>query len=277
MENEKHPKMLLPHHHCIVSVHVVFLLKLLPHTRGRIRTTKTKSKRFSSANLNSRTRTRNLKKRKSHPMKSKMRRKRTRVTTKPSALPSVPPSSMSLPVIESSRLALGHFHSCVIDTFNNIKCWGFDAFGQLGDGTVTNRNTPTIISIDGDLGLARGKDFSSSSSSSHFATQISLGFAHTCAIDNLNRLMCWGNNGQGQLGIGETATAINHLTPTLISLDNDIGVAQESSSSSSFAIQLNELIHEWKSSVDKDLSGVGRVLSIDEHVLGIISQYIVDT
>ena len=35
-------------------------------------------------------------------------------------------------------------------------------------------------------------------------TAIAVGNAHTCAIEAGGGVMCWGNNGNGQLGIGST-------------------------------------------------------------------------
>jgi alpha-tubulin suppressor-like RCC1 family protein len=36
-------------------------------------------------------------------------------------------------------------HTCGITTENRIYCWGYNAFGQLGDGTLTNRSTPVKV------------------------------------------------------------------------------------------------------------------------------------
>ena len=48
--------------------------------------------------------------------------------------------------------------------------------------------------------------------------RIALGFRHSCAIDNVAKLWCWGNNHAGELGDG-TRDAKN--TPTMISLGGD--------------------------------------------------------
>ena len=99
-----------------------------------------------------------------------------------------------------SQIVLGYNHACIIDNNNNLKCWGTNQFGQLGDGTNTNRNTPTTISLGSDLS---------------FATKIMLGYGHTCSIDSLDNLKCWGWNHKGQLGDG---TNTQQTTPTTISL-----------------------------------------------------------
>mmetsp|Transcript_19398 Transcript_19398/g.29046 ORF Transcript_19398/g.29046 Transcript_19398/m.29046 type:complete len:503 (-) Transcript_19398:80-1588(-) len=82
----------------------------------------------------------------------------------------------------ATQISLGRDHSCAIDILNNLKCWGGNFFGQLGDGTRTHRSTPTSISLG---------DYTT------YATRIALGGDHSCAIDNHNNLKCWGNGYYG--------------------------------------------------------------------------------
>ncbi|MSX81384.1 MAG: hypothetical protein F2736_01170, partial [Actinobacteria bacterium] len=37
-------------------------------------------------------------------------------------------------------------HSCAIRTDESLWCWGGNAWGQLGDGTTIQRNSPTEVS-----------------------------------------------------------------------------------------------------------------------------------
>ncbi len=46
-----------------------------------------------------------------------------------------------------------------------------------------------------------------------FATAIALGFCHTCTIDAVGGVKCWGWNGYGQLGIGSTS---NQTSPVAV-------------------------------------------------------------
>jgi len=44
-----------------------------------------------------------------------------------------------------SMVSAGSYHSCGVETGGQrILCWGNNVLGQLGDGTTTNRSTPTV-------------------------------------------------------------------------------------------------------------------------------------
>ena len=99
-----------------------------------------------------------------------------------------------------SAVAAGTYHSCAMKAEGGVKCWGFNIFGQLGDGTAGDRNVPTDVS-----GLASG------------VSGVAAGGDHTCAVMDTVRgggLKCWGNNGSGQLGNGTTD---KHTTPVEVS------------------------------------------------------------
>ena len=95
-------------------------------------------------------------------------------------------------------ITVGTSHTCAILDDGSVSCWGGNGFSQLGDGTTTDRNTPTQIST---LGTDRT------------AVAISAGGYHTCAILDDGYVSCWGGNGTGQLGDG---TRIDRNTPTAI-------------------------------------------------------------
>ena len=121
----------------------------------------------------------------------------------------------------------GHQSSCGIKTDDSLWCWGSNSFGQLGDGTSTQRLVPTAVSgggtwkyvhtgythtcgIKSDDTLwcwGRGHDGSTTNIliPTAFAEggtwkHVTGGFNYTCGIQTSNALRCLGNNGSGQLG-----------------------------------------------------------------------------
>ena len=101
----------------------------------------------------------------------------TRVETAPIAVDSM---------TNYAQVSASSSHTCAITTGQQIKCWGSNSSGQLGDGTTTSRNSPVLID------------------SSTTYTQISTGFNHTCGITTSRFLKCWGGNSNSQLGDGTT-------------------------------------------------------------------------
>ena len=86
-----------------------------------------------------------------------------------------------------ASIATGALHTCAVTTSGGVNCWGYNAYGQMGDGTTTNRTTPVNVS-----GLTSG------------VASISAGTHHTCAVTTSGGAKCWGYNGTGQLGDGTT-------------------------------------------------------------------------
>lgn len=79
-------------------------------------------------------------------------------------------------------------HTCAVASHDGaVSCWGRNAEGQLGDGTLENKRTPVRVqSTAGDL---------------VGAVTVTTGRRHTCALFD-ERVACWGSNLGGQLGDG---------------------------------------------------------------------------
>ena len=83
---------------------------------------------------------------------------------------------------KAEAISIGKSHGCAILENGDIKCWGVNNYGQLGNGNNTNLNAPSApINLGGK------------------AKAISLGYEHSCAILENGDLKCWGENGDGRL------------------------------------------------------------------------------
>ena len=91
----------------------------------------------------------------------------------------------------TASIATGSFHTCARTIGGDAYCWGYNSYGQLGDGTTTHRTTP-VKTLAG-AGLAAGT-----------VASISAGGYHTCATSTPGDAYCWGNNEWGRLGDGTT-------------------------------------------------------------------------
>ncbi len=79
-------------------------------------------------------------------------------------------------------LELGTDHSCALLFGGQIKCWGDNSRGQLGNGSTASRSRPVEVS-----GISSAID-------------LSAGYHHTCAVLETGLVQCWGSNQYGQLG-----------------------------------------------------------------------------
>ena len=96
----------------------------------------------------------------------------------------------------------GTFSMYAIDTEGKIYTWGYNEYGQLGDGTKENRSTPICISEIEGSALKGKKIVSVEGDSSMYA------------IDTEGKIYTWGYNEYGQLGDG---TKENRYIPICIS------------------------------------------------------------
>ncbi len=94
-------------------------------------------------------------------------------------------------------VAAGQQHTCAVTKGGQVMCWGLNYYGQVGDGTQTDRRSPVGVQ-----GLSTGYK------------QVAAGRQFSCALSTSGAVKCWGANDRFQLGDGTTTP---HLTPTSVS------------------------------------------------------------
>jgi alpha-tubulin suppressor-like RCC1 family protein len=86
-----------------------------------------------------------------------------------------------------AAVSAGRSHACGVTAQGDAYCWGRNVEGELGDGTTTDRSSPTPVA--GGI---------------HFAA-VSAGSDYTCGVTSTGATYCWGLNNAGQLGNGTTS------------------------------------------------------------------------
>ena len=110
-----------------------------------------------------------------------------------------------------TEITLGGYHSSAITTEGRVFTWGWNRYGQLGDGTTTSRITPTEITSQFNLSVGET------------ITKIALGNYSSSAITTDGRVFTWGDNTEGQLGDGTTTV---RYIPTEITSQFNLSVGE---------------------------------------------------
>jgi cysteine-rich repeat protein len=117
------------------------------------------------------------------------------------------------------QLALGELHTCAVDEFQRLRCWGNSDSGQLGHGNILQfgDNEPAFESGDINLGLGNA------------AINIATGAEHTCVLFQGGGVKCWGLNDFGQLGKGDNTNfgVLASETPNNTGNVNNLGFTSQ--------------------------------------------------
>jgi alpha-tubulin suppressor-like RCC1 family protein len=99
-----------------------------------------------------------------------------------------------------SKVAAGHYHSLALKTDGTVYAWGYNNYGQLGDGSTGNRTAPGRVDVTPGVALSN-------------IVAIAAGDAHSAAVTAAGTAYAWGYNVRGSLGDGTTS---NRSRPAVV-------------------------------------------------------------
>lgn len=138
--------------------------------------------------------------------------------------------------LDLTQVVVGGGHSCAISTAGTVYCWGRASAGQLGTGGTSHTPRPIAVSLErpfasvtagydhtcgvlrdgraycwgwnawGQLGRGvglTGVRNPNPVAGEHVFVTLAAGWYHTCGVTDDGTLLCWGYNGDGQLGTGD--------------------------------------------------------------------------
>ncbi len=95
------------------------------------------------------------------------------------------------PLTDALKVDTGLAHACALRANGSVVCWGYNYYGQVGDGNYGSAaDRPHAVAVTGVTN----------------AIDIATGFYNSCALLATGGVMCWGYNSFGQVGNGTTTT-----------------------------------------------------------------------
>ena len=176
-----------------------------------------------------------------------------------SPVPSISEWQASLVVESVSKIAAEGSHVCVLETDGTITCAGINTFGQLGNGEFSE----TL-----DFAFTNVPDIDD-------ATDISLGYDHTCALHESGEISCWGRNHFGQLGNGEENVGRHSAVPQRVVGISDAIAVEAGALTTTCALHENGEISCWGQSDQGEL-GTNADLSNDHSAVPVKIEGITD-
>jgi alpha-tubulin suppressor-like RCC1 family protein len=93
-------------------------------------------------------------------------------------------------------VSAGSYHAVAVKGDGTALAWGWNFYGQLGDGTTVDSPVPVVVP-----GVHRG-------------IVGAAGGHHSAALEAGHRVKAWGRNDRGQLGDGTTAASPDPVAVT---------------------------------------------------------------
>ena len=122
----------------------------------------------------------------------------------------------STPLTGIVQIADGGRHTCALTAAGEVMCWGWGDRGELGFKLI-DRWSGTTSNVPLTVKTADGKPLSNVVQ----VTAATRGY-HSCALLATGKVMCWGNDSQGQLGDGKATDGWRNHVPVMVQNAKDI-------------------------------------------------------
>jgi RHS repeat-associated protein len=135
-----------------------------------------------------------------------------------------------------SAVAAGHDHSVALKSDGTVWGWGYNRYGQLGNGSNTDSSVPVQV-ITGNHSFLTG------------VTKIAAGNYHSLALKSDGTVWAWGSNALGELGNNSTTDSNKP-----VQVRNLTGVtAIAGGGDNSFAVKSDGTVWDWGSNSNGQL------------------------
>ncbi len=190
-----------------------------------------------------------------------------------------PCSLEPLPVsggLSFGSISAGAWHTCALTVGGKAYCWGRNAEGELGDGTIDNRTEPTpvggdllftSISAGGIAGTPSGRTCGVATTKVAYCwgpmagdgtrtaypeptpvagqfqwRDVRAGAVSSCGIVTTGDMYCWGDHRRGQLGTGNTSAS---LVPALVAGGHTWSAVDAGSGNQNCGLTTDGVIYCW--------------------------------
>ena len=183
-----------------------------------------------------------------------------------------------------TEVAAGEYGVCGIKADKTLWCWGYDAQGQVGNGSGTSATQQSPVALlanepadwlavsqaantvcalrgggtlwcwghnnlgqvgNGSTANVTAPELIGNATQPPLYTQLSVGRGHACAVAAGGTLWCWGGNGSGELGLGYSGGTVT--APMQVGTDTDWQSAHVGSGNHSCARKLDDHAYCWGS------------------------------
>jgi alpha-tubulin suppressor-like RCC1 family protein len=135
------------------------------------------------------------------------------------------PATVNVP--RAIDIAAGANHFMALTAQGRVYCWGNNSYGQLGDGTTTDKSAPQ--SVEG----------------VYEVSAIGAGTNHSFAVTRTGDVYAWGNNRDGQAGVGHLSDVIRR--PEKLNISEKI-VAATGGDRHGLALTASGALYSWGNS-----------------------------